>query len=190
MWQEKWERRQAALCDRYSPATVIGDNYRLYLMTAIAFNSTRTNSSQQRCCDNYGLSSHVSSAAVVDCLAPICSPSYSPSSDCKIPILTSTGLQICSGNWDTPKNRRIRSAGGHPDRGPLTAVVGNRRDRGGPCSARSRGVPPRHFPESPVAASMSVSAADRACTRGEVSLSDVASAAAPSKSTASWLPSR
>jgi hypothetical protein len=63
MWQEKWERRQAALCDRYSPATVIGDNYRLYLMTTIAFNSTRTNSSQQRCCDNYGLSSHASAAA-------------------------------------------------------------------------------------------------------------------------------
>ena len=52
------------------------------------------------------------------------------------------------------------------------------------------GVPPRHFPESMVAASMSVSAADRACSRGEVSLSDVASARAPSKSTASWLPSR
>jgi len=32
--------RQAALCDRYSPATVIGDNYRLYLMTTTAFNST------------------------------------------------------------------------------------------------------------------------------------------------------
>jgi hypothetical protein len=47
-----------------------------------------------------------------------------------------------------------------------------------------------HFPESMVAASMSVSAADRACSRGEVSLSEVASARAPSKSTASWLPSR
>jgi len=54
----------------------------------------------------------------------------------------------------------------------------------------SRGVPPRHFPESMVAASMSVSAADRACSRGEVSLSEVARATAPSKSTASWLPSR
>src|SRR5260370_40233724 len=41
-----------------------------------------------------------------------------------------------------------------------------------------------------VAASMSVSAADRACSRGEGSLSDVSSALAPSKSTASWLPSR
>jgi hypothetical protein len=53
-----------------------------------------------------------------------------------------------------------------------------------------RGVPSRHFPESMVAASMSVSAADRACSRGEVSLSEVARALAPSKRTASWLPSR
>ncbi len=56
-------------------------------------------------------------------------------------------------------------------------------------SVGSRGVPRRHFPESMVAAAMSVSAADRAWSRGEVSLSDVASALAPSKSTASWLPS-
>jgi pimeloyl-ACP methyl ester carboxylesterase len=53
-----------------------------------------------------------------------------------------------------------------------------------------RGVPSRHFPEPMVAASMSVSAADRACSRGEVSLTEVAKAKAPSKSTASWLPSR
>jgi hypothetical protein len=56
--------------------------------------------------------------------------------------------------------------------------------------AAAPGVPPRHFPESTVAASMSVSAADRACSKGEVSLSEVARALAPSKSTASWLPSR
>lgn len=66
--------------------------------------------------------------------------------------------------------------------------------RGAACEEflymRSRRVPSRHFPKSMVAASMSVSAADRACSRGEVSLSEVARAKAPSKSTASWLPSR
>jgi hypothetical protein len=37
-----------------------------------------------------------------------------------------------------------------------------------------------------IAASMRISAADRACSRGEVSFSEVARARPPSKSTASW----
>jgi pimeloyl-ACP methyl ester carboxylesterase len=62
---------------------------------------------------------------------------------------------------------------------PFAATIGHARRYMRPGS-----ILRRHFPESMVAASMSVSAADRAWSSGEVSLSDVASALAPSKSTA------